>query len=217
MPTVSPANMTGTRGVTTCERCRLQKRRCDRRKPRCTRCQDTGAICSFDTPSSRTSYAGSSFRENPVRSPGTSPQTDGTSTPPPETTNGERGGRVVRRRNRMRLSCVRCHQQKVKCDRMVPCGRCRSAGVDPAECTYSYRRDGDTTSKRDVLRYDPGQVYNAWNSRNRGSSHWKELLKQVGDPRPIINLPFLACAANVCRLWPSPSWITRLSFLPSTS
>lgn len=182
--------MTGTRAVTTCERCRLQKRRCDRRKPRCTRCQDSGAICSFDTPSNTTSYSGSPLWESPARSLRQSPQSDAASTPSPEITSAGRSFRVVRKRNCMRLSCGRCHQQKVKCDRMVPCGRCRAAGVSPTECTYSYQRDGRTTAKSDVLRYDPGHVYNAWHSRNRGSSHWKALFKQVGTQRPNIILPF---------------------------
>lgn len=198
------ANM---RDVTTCERCRLQKRRCDRRKPRCSRCRDTGAICSFYTPLNATSYTETPIGESHARSEEQSPRTDATSTPSPGVTNDGGDGRVIHRRNRMRLSCARCHRHKIKCDRMVPCGRCRAAGVDAASCTYAYPRDGGITPGSDVLRYDPGHVYNAWHSRDRGSSHWKALLKQVGWPSAQPYYPFPEPIANICRSGPSRSWI----------
>ncbi|KAL9938010.1 hypothetical protein V8E36_003555 [Tilletia maclaganii] len=46
---------------------------------------------------------------------------------------GGRGGKVPRRRNRAVLSCLKCHQRRVKCDRKQPCTACIRYGA-PEEC-----------------------------------------------------------------------------------
>ncbi|KAK0545129.1 hypothetical protein OC845_005251 [Tilletia horrida] len=43
------------------------------------------------------------------------------------------GGKVPRKRNRAVLSCLKCHQRRVKCDRKQPCGACIRHGT-PHEC-----------------------------------------------------------------------------------
>ncbi|EER29738.1 Fungal specific transcription factor, putative [Coccidioides posadasii C735 delta SOWgp] len=45
-------------------------------------------------------------------------------------------GRVVRRRNRVPLSCAPCRNRKLKCNRAVPCENCVKRG-DALSCTYA--------------------------------------------------------------------------------
>lgn len=46
--------------------------------------------------------------------------------------------RVVRRRNRVPLSCYPCRSRKLKCDRSHPCSNCvKREGVDTLSCSYA--------------------------------------------------------------------------------
>lgn len=66
-------------------------------------------------------------------------------TPTPPSTNSSAGGRspeeqyrVVRKRNRVPLSCYPCRTRKLKCDRSHPCGNCvRREGDGAASCSYA--------------------------------------------------------------------------------
>ncbi|KAL9111375.1 MAG: hypothetical protein Q9227_004252 [Pyrenula ochraceoflavens] len=64
---------------------------------------------------------------------------------PPSTTSSSAGGphspetnqfRVVRKRNRVPLSCAPCRHRKLKCNRSNPCENCVKRG-DAASCTYA--------------------------------------------------------------------------------
>ncbi|KYK60802.1 C6 transcription factor [Drechmeria coniospora] len=97
------------------------------------------------------------------------------------------GQRVVRKRKRNCLSCLRCHRLKVKCDKELPCGRCVASG-NGRECYYSYNKGPNggkfpcptapVPSSRDEKK--PQMV--AWQvqHRVRGSSHWRELMTKIG-------------------------------------
>lgn len=71
--------------------------------------------------------------------------TAATMTPTPPSTNSSTGGRspeeqyrVVRKRNRVPLSCYPCRSRKLKCDRSHPCGNCvRREGAGTASCSYA--------------------------------------------------------------------------------
>jgi hypothetical protein len=43
---------------------------------------------------------------------------------------------TVRKRNRPMLSCVTCHERRVKCNRMQPCQSCVDYGL-PDQCLYA--------------------------------------------------------------------------------
>src|ERR1700761_749774 len=61
---------------------------------------------------------------------------------PPSTTSSHSGHspdnnfRVVRKRNRIPLSCAPCRHRKLKCNRHHPCDNCIKRG-DSASCTYA--------------------------------------------------------------------------------
>lgn len=95
------------------------------------------------------------------------------------------GGRVIRKRKRNCLSCLRCHRLKVKCDKELPCGRCKSSG-NGRECYYSYnkgRNEGKFpcptaptgTNEDESTLLAPWQVQH----KVRGSSHWRDLMAKV--------------------------------------
>lgn len=66
-------------------------------------------------------------------------------TPTPPSTNSSTGGRspeeqyrVVRKRNRVPLSCYPCRTRKLKCDRSQPCSNCvKREGNGAASCSYA--------------------------------------------------------------------------------
>ncbi|KAF4122566.1 Fungal trans, partial [Geosmithia morbida] len=66
-------------------------------------------------------------------------------TPTPPSTNSSTTGRspeeqyrVVRKRNRVPLSCYPCRTRKLKCDRSHPCSNCtRREGADTSSCSYA--------------------------------------------------------------------------------
>ncbi|OQV09403.1 Fungal Zn2-Cys6 binuclear cluster domain-containing protein [Cladophialophora immunda] len=63
-------------------------------------------------------------------------------TPTPPSANSSHSGaspdqfRVVRKRNRIPLSCAPCRHRKLKCNRQSPCDNCTKRG-DTASCTYA--------------------------------------------------------------------------------
>ncbi|KAI5462999.1 fungal-specific transcription factor domain-containing protein [Mariannaea sp. PMI_226] len=66
-------------------------------------------------------------------------------TPTPPSTNSSQGGRspeeqfrVVRKRNRVPLSCYPCRTRKLKCDRSQPCSNCtKREGMGTTSCSYA--------------------------------------------------------------------------------
>lgn len=92
--------------------------------------------------------------------------------------------RVVRKRRRNCLSCLRCHRLKVKCDKELPCGRCKSSG-NGRDCYYSYNK-GPNGGKfpcptTQAAGDDAKAVHATWQThhRVRGSSHWRDLIAKV--------------------------------------
>jgi hypothetical protein len=92
--------------------------------------------------------------------------------------------RVVRKRKRNCLSCLRCHRLKVKCDKELPCGRCKSSG-NGRECYYSYNK-GPNGGKfpcptAPSNNEETKTVLATWQVQHkvRGSSHWRDLMTKV--------------------------------------
>ncbi|PHH76058.1 hypothetical protein CDD80_1867 [Ophiocordyceps camponoti-rufipedis] len=95
--------------------------------------------------------------------------------------------RIVRKRKRNCLSCLRCHRLKVKCDKELPCGRCKASG-NGRECYYSYNKGPNggkfpcptapVPSSRDEKK--PQMATWQVQHRVRGSSHWRELMTKIG-------------------------------------
>ncbi|EFY94790.2 N-terminal binuclear Zn cluster-containing protein [Metarhizium robertsii ARSEF 23] len=128
-----------------------------------------------------------------------------------DTASNQEGQRIVRKRKRNCLSCLRCHRLKVKCDKELPCGRCKSSG-NGRECYYSYNKGPnggkfpcptapaggpiDPDSKKPQLA--PWQITH----KVRGSSHWRELMARIGSLTPISQSPLAkileGVATNAC-------------------
>jgi hypothetical protein len=181
-------NMPHVREVNTCDRCRHLKRRCDKTKPTCSRCAQTGFHCSFDTSSSSSRSA--SELPSPLTALSLSSLTGwGQIEAPPQGLSAIEPGlgeKIVRKRNRACLSCVRCHRLKVRCDKRLPCARCKTTGFSET-CSYTNRaaesvRLLNTTSSGVPFvgaGENPATILSTWHSRHRGSSHWKNLLLRV--------------------------------------
>ncbi|CEL06993.1 hypothetical protein ASPCAL10160 [Aspergillus calidoustus] len=75
------------------------------------------------------------------------------------------GDGAPRRRPRPIISCLRCREKKLKCDRVAPCDNCKKAGLS-SDCAYQHdpdgskrlrlADDGDTSNSR--LTLDSGKV-----------------------------------------------------------
>lgn len=97
-----------------------------------------------------------------------------------------KSARIVRKRKRNCLSCLRCHRLKVKCDKELPCGRCKASG-NGRECYYSYNKGPNggkfpcptapVPSSKDEKK--PQMATWQVQHRVRGSSHWRELMTKV--------------------------------------
>jgi hypothetical protein len=107
--------------------------------------------------------------------------------------------RVVRKRKRNCLSCLRCHRLKVKCDKELPCGRCKSSGKG-RECYYSYNKGpnagkfpcptptipaskgGASASQTSLVAGTGKPDQEMWHASHepRGSSHWRDLMTRIG-------------------------------------
>ncbi|GAB0137027.1 hypothetical protein EsDP_00005310 [Epichloe bromicola] len=102
--------------------------------------------------------------------------------------------RIVRKRKRNCLSCLRCRRLKVKCDKEFPCGRCKSSGSD-RECYYSCNKgpNGGKFACPAAPAGGPTQPdrkspqSGTWHITHRvlGSSHWRDLMAKIGSLTPI--------------------------------
>ncbi|KAK1244014.1 hypothetical protein MKX08_002152 [Trichoderma sp. CBMAI-0020] len=115
--------------------------------------------------------------------------------------------RVVRKRKRNCLSCLRCHRLKVKCDKELPCGRCKSSG-NGRECYYSYNK-GPNGGKfpcptAPSNNEETKTVLATWQVQHkvRGSSHWRDLMTKIGALASLESAPLAAAledvATNAC-------------------
>lgn len=170
--------MKQAREVLTCLRCRSSKRRCDKARPICTRCQRGGTQCSYEeemtTGADRLTVRDGVIASYPT--PETTPSTPAT---------------LVRKRNRACLSCTRCHRLKVKCDQKQPCSRCYRSGVETS-CHYAHKSKPtkqpqepatDQTHFQELpfalTTDDPTFVVATWFLRKRGSTHYRAILSRV--------------------------------------
>ncbi|PKS11172.1 hypothetical protein jhhlp_002933 [Lomentospora prolificans] len=188
------------RKVTACDRCRRLKRRCDRVRPTCSKCRQAGVPCSFSETgtSSRSSGRSSSSPSSPttafdltsleswaetaLQTPIIDPSTNEVAACKLVSTTNQGKSREIRRRNRVRFSCTRCHRMKVKCDKKSPCTRCRNSGF-ASGCSYMHKSNGEDGSvEGEVASPEPesfSAIFQAYNTRHRGSSHWRVLMHRV--------------------------------------
>jgi len=174
------------REIQTCTRCKDSKRRCDKLKPSCSRCQRAGQICIYpEAISKETSIEPRTGRRAP-RQPGArgegsgllSPSSSSRSSPLEEES---APGRVIKKRDRATLSCTRCHRLKVKCDKKQPCcSRCARLGHG-RDCVYTHKVQPLPLAGPFVVDGEDAEtIVSLWFLRKRGSSHWKALLMRVG-------------------------------------
>jgi hypothetical protein len=194
--------MPNIRQIKTCNRCRLLKLRCDRIKPSCERCIQAEACCSFllellSEPASKAdSLVAESNTTNRTSSRSSSNQSSPPSeesAPPPNTIVAQKDSKAVKRRQRAHLSCTRCHRLKVRCDKELPCSRCRRSGWGK-QCTYTHRVEKDPSASDAgpgiafvAAHEDPRNIVTTWHTRRRGATHWKALVSRVRDPNIVIN------------------------------
>ncbi|KAH7318147.1 hypothetical protein B0I35DRAFT_353261 [Stachybotrys elegans] len=200
--------MPHVREVKTCERCRHFKRRCDLVKPACTRCVQASVRCSFDVEPSTTSPANDDPSATPTTngliSPSTSAESPDPSGAAADSSAQATAQRIIRKRKRNCLSCLRCHRLKVKCDKQLPCGRCKNSG-NGRECYYSYNKGPNggkfpcPTAPASTSTDNPGAPLATWATthRVRGSTHWKELMVKIGSVLPTQSPRLAAALENV--------------------
>lgn len=82
------------------------------------------------------------------------------------------------------VSCLPCHDRKIKCNRGHPCDRCNSAGR-PDECTYQ-QSDGTRQPHRNPIpsRYPLVASFTDNKARTGTSTSWARLLWDVSFPNP---------------------------------
>lgn len=180
--------MPNIRQIKTCRRCRLLKLRCDRIKPACERCVQAEASCSFLHDHSPQSVARAEHLANRHLTRSSSEQSSSPgdeSAPSSEIAAAQEILKTVKRRKRAHLSCTRCHRLKVRCDKKLPCSRCRGSGWGQ-QCTYTQRVESDLPASdagQDALcaaaHEDPKHIYTSWHTRRRGATHWKTLVARV--------------------------------------
>ncbi|KAK7419708.1 hypothetical protein QQZ08_010721 [Neonectria magnoliae] len=117
---------------------------------------------------------------------------------------GAPGQRVIRKRKRNCLSCLRCHRLKVKCDKELPCGRCKSSG-NGRECYYSYNKGPNggkfpcPTAPPAASGDDAKSSMATWHIQHkvRGSSHWRDLMTKIGALVTLESPPLAAALENI--------------------
>src|ERR1700712_646006 len=71
----------------------------------------------------------------------------------------ENGGSEARKRPRPVVSCLRCRDKKLRCDRSMPCVNCAKVGIS-SNCAY-YSHNSDEQSTRKQQRTHSPENYNA--------------------------------------------------------
>ena len=189
--------MPNRRDIKTCSRCRQFKVRCDRTRPSCQRCAGADVDCSFLT---ALSTPGTSDGLSTPTTEATSDTVAGSGIDDLSASNlphaaavhledhdeakAVEGAKIVKKRRRAHLSCTRCFRLKVKCDKELPCSRCRSSGWG-RHCTYKHKRESSTPSPPIQPRvsaatgHDGEQLINSWHAQRRGATHWEQLVFMV--------------------------------------
>ena len=188
-----PSNMP-TREIQTCTRCKDSKRRCDKLKPSCSRCNRAGQTCIY------TEAISSTEPNNGLLSPSLSSNSS-----PLEKESAP--GRVVKRRDRATLSCTRCHRLKVRCDKRQPCcSRCARLGYG-RDCIFTHNLQPPLSVGPFVVEGDDAEtIVSLWFLRKRGSSHWRALMTRVGS-MSVRRIIMLKCSSLSHFL----AWANRLS------
>ncbi|KAL7928251.1 hypothetical protein V8C35DRAFT_333163 [Trichoderma chlorosporum] len=192
------------RKILTCSRCRLLKLQCDQSKPSCQRCSKAKVICSPGACSSAEGpYTGLSnlVAEAPLQPAAAQSLSLFVlqEQQKPSINNGDihnvQEPTLVKKRQRAQLSCIRCHRLKVKCNRDLPCLRCRTSGFGKF-CEYHHRIEKASASSGDdppKMVYDPETPIKSWHTQRRSATHWSELLSTLKIQAMQTDLP-------VCRL-----------------
>ncbi|KAL2810158.1 hypothetical protein BJX63DRAFT_328971 [Aspergillus granulosus] len=185
------AKPTRRRQVRACERCRTLKVRCDTRRPTCARCAKAGAPCVFlpeaVAPQEGTAdrdMAGDAGQELAFNVLGLSPPSGDDAFPftCPSTFGPLQCVQCPnQKRRRIPISCARCRQLKVRCDRNNPCSRCTKA---KSACTYS--QPGGTTprSEESDVQFDPAIRIAQWKGKFRSDVHWIRLAIEIKTSLP---------------------------------
>ncbi|KAJ0418216.1 hypothetical protein BJY00DRAFT_288055 [Aspergillus carlsbadensis] len=179
------------RQIRACQRCRTSKVRCDTQRPTCARCSKAGAPCAFPAeavPSEKSekglidqevaSDAGQGlfsldpFPDEETVFPFTCPATFGPL---------QCAECPSRKRRRVPISCARCRQLKVRCDRNHPCSRCTKA---KSVCTYSQEASGTPRSLESDVQFDPASRLAQWKAKFRSDAHWITLALEVQHSLP---------------------------------
>ncbi|KAF4975697.1 hypothetical protein FZEAL_7552 [Fusarium zealandicum] len=158
----------------------------------------TSAVASNASPASSAQTSGSG---QPAAPADPAPEPDA-----PESNGPASSQRVVRKRKRNCLSCLRCHRLKVKCDKELPCGRCKSSG-NGRDCYYSFNK-GPNSGKFPCPTAQTGEdgkgPQATWQIQHkvRGSSHWRDLMTKISkltsmDATPLA-LALEGVATNAC-------------------
>lgn len=180
------------REIRTCSRCRLLKLRCDQSKPSCRRCTRAKVTCSLGAclqvptdesgiglsnsviealPRSEAEHSLSSISdlEHQLHLENKSDVNQSQESDP------------VKQRQRAQLSCIRCHRLKVRCDRDLPCSRCRASGWGKF-CEFRYRTEKANPSLdagAAKIGPDPDDRVKSWRAKRRGATHWGDLFSAV--------------------------------------
>ncbi|KAF2757559.1 hypothetical protein EJ05DRAFT_394317 [Pseudovirgaria hyperparasitica] len=183
--------ITRTRPVKACIRCRTRKIKCDQAKPTCNNCTTVGAKCSLDpsidTPAREPLVQRSNHQITPKASPGStngeSPNSHVVSETGPDPADVPNGSRSVtehpKKRRRFRASCDRCHHHKVRCDQKLPCSRCSKVGLD-LRCSYNSKfADENIPTVDPAVAINEADLDTLWREKSRGDSHWRVLLQQI--------------------------------------
>ncbi|KAL2788791.1 hypothetical protein BJX66DRAFT_250491 [Aspergillus keveii] len=160
------------RQIRACQRCRTLKVRCDTQRPTCARCSKAGARCVFlpEAVASEEGTADQGLDPSPYQetaSAFTCPATFGTL---------QCEQCPSQKRRRVPISCARCRQLKVRCDRNHPCSRCTKA---KSACTYSQGASTTPRSQESDVQFDPDSRAAQWKAKFRSDAHWIRLAFEV--------------------------------------
>ncbi|EHK21810.1 uncharacterized protein TRIVIDRAFT_2412, partial [Trichoderma virens Gv29-8] len=183
------------REIRTCNRCRLLKLQCDQSKPSCQRCTRANVSCSLGV-CPPTQMSDSSLPQPEVelsRPERHAHQHQGNSS--------DKQPSLVRKRQRAQLSCIRCRRLKVKCDKALPCSRCRLSGWGKF-CEYHHRAEkadlSPDVSPQQTMQ-EPNSVIKSWHAQSRSATHWSELLSTLKLQAGRKDLPVCHMIADLIR------------------
>jgi hypothetical protein len=188
------------RQIRACQRCRTLKVRCDTQRPTCARRSKAGARCvslpeavaSEEGPADQGVGSDAGKEQFNVKKPlptskvrlvtmvqlDPSPyqETAFAFTCPATFGTLECEKCPSQKRRRVPISCARCRQLKVRCDRNHPCSRCTKA---KSGCTYSQGVSSTPRSQASGVQFDPAGRAAQWKAKFRSDAHWIRLAFEV--------------------------------------